>query len=582
MIFIFYTLPAINWRIYKGPVIIMYDTLFIGIQHIWLGISIFLLLLFSISRTGIFHDALTTKYFTIKHLLIFTTLFSVMSVCGTYWNVEAAGGIINFRAVGIMLGGFIGGPVTGTVTGIIAGLHRAFFIHTDASYIHGGLSILQGIAAGFLSGRLKTHHRQIWLWGFFYALLLEILFWAFFALLTWPQTIANPLGLFTLSMPILITNTIATVIFIGVLEASIYIKDAEKTKTTKNAFQTVNMILDSLREGFKDASLPKITEIITTALPSLTWTAIIYKNRIYTRTAYKNQADKNEGDAEIAILKLQKSLPAMPHVLTIPVTCRNEVVGYIVAAKNKDNTFTKMGIEFLHGVCRIVEAIYEHEKMKQEKNLLAEAEIRALQAQINPHFLYNTLNTISYYVRSDPETARKLMKYLSDYFRHSLNNPSKLIPLSEEIHVVDCYIQLERTRFSDRLNVSYHFPQDSLDTLQIPPLLLQPLVENAIIHGVLGKAEGGSIRIGLIEHKKYNKIYVTDTGVGIPKEKLKTLLMDHKKRDHIGLINVHQRLISMFGEKCGLHILSREGKGTVVFTNIPKIETTEEKNKEIP
>ena len=174
------------------------------------------------------------------------------------------------------------------------------------------------------------------------------------------------------------------------------------------------------------------------------------------------------------------------------------------------------------------------------------------------------------------------MKYLSDYFRHSLNNPSKLIPLSEEIHVVDCYIQLEQARFSDRLNVSYHFPQDSLDTLQIPPLLLQPLVENAIIHGVLGKAEGGSIRIGLIEHKKYNKIYVTDTGVGIPKEKLKTLLIDHKKRDHIGLINVHQRLISMFGEKCGLHILSREGKGTVVFTNIPKIETTKEKNKEIP
>lgn len=479
-----------------------------------------------------------------------------------------------------MLGGFIGGPITGTVTGIIAGLYRAFFIHTNASYIHGGLSILQGITAGFLSSRLKTHHRQIWLWGFFYALLLEILFWAFFALLTWPQTIANPLGLFTLSMPILITNTIATVIFIGVLEASIYIKDAEKTKTTKNAFQTVNMILDSLREGFKDASLPRITEIITTALPSLTWTAIIYKNRIYTRTAYKNQADKNEGDAEIAILKLQKSLPAMPHVLTIPITCRNEVVGYIVAAKNKDNTFTKMGIEFLHGVCRIVEAIYEHEKMKKEKNLLAEAEIRALQAQINPHFLYNTLNTISYYVQSDPETARKLIKYLSDYFHHSLNNPSKLIPLSEEIHVIDCYIQIQKARFGERINVDYYFPKNTMSILQIPPLLLQPLVENAVIHGVLRKSEGGKIKIGLIPHKKYNKIYVIDTGVGIPHQKMKSLLIERKSRDQIGLINIHQRLISIYGRKSGLHVLSKEGRGTIVFANIP-INSHRQINEEV-
>lgn len=147
----------------------------------------------------------------------------------------------------------------------------------------------------------------------------------------------------------------------------------------------------------------------------------------------------------------------MPHVLTLPVRWQNEIIGYIIAAKSKGDTFTKMGIEFLNGVCHIVEAIYEYEQMKEEKNLLAEAEIRALQAQINPHFLYNTLNTISFYVRSDPETARKLIKYLSDYFRHSLSNPSKFISLAEEMRVIDCYIQLERARFSDRLSITYDF-----------------------------------------------------------------------------------------------------------------------------
>ena len=218
--------------------------------------------------------------------------------------------------------------------------------------------------------------------------------------------------------------------------------------------------------------------------------------------------------------------------------------------------------------------------MKEEKNLLAEAEIRALQAQINPHFLYNTLNTISFYVRSNPETARKLIKYLSDYFRHSLNNPSKFISLAEEMRVIDCYIQLERARFSDRLSVTYDFSEDMLENLQIPPLLLQPLVENAVIHGVIKREEGGTVRVGLIEHKTYNKIYVIDTGVGISRRKLKTLLIDRKRRDHIGLINVHQRLVSIFGERCGLHILSKEGKGTIVFANVPKVEKTEGKDDE--
>ena len=102
---------------------------------------------------------------------------------------------------------------------------------------------------------------------------------------------------------------------------------------------------------------------------------------------------------------------------------------------------------------------------------------------------------------------------------------------------------------------------------------IQPLVENAIVHGIFKRPEGGRIKTGLIEHKDYFKVYVYDTGIGIPKSKLKKLLIDHKRRDHIGLINVHQRLLSLFGEKSGLHIVSRENKGTLVFTNIPKIES---------
>lgn len=236
-----------------------------------------------------------------------------------------------------------------------------------------------------------------------------------------------------------------------------------------------------------------------------------------------------------------------------------------------------LSVSFEHMVHRIQKLMAT---VRSEEINLRKTELKALQAQINPHFLYNTLNTISYYVRSDPETARRLIQYLSDYFRHSLNNPSKLIPLSEELHVIECYTELERARFGDRLQIEYDFPKDKLDDIMVPPLLLQPLVENAVIHGIFKRPEGGQIKAGLIEHDDHYKIYVYDTGVGIARAKRKRLLRDHKRRDHIGLINVHQRLISLFGERSGLHIISRKGRGTLVFTNIPKVTAEEEKAAE--
>lgn len=543
----------------------------IGVQHVWFGISIFLLLLLLVSRTLFFREAILAKQFSRRHLVLFIVIFSLMALCGSYWNVSAGGGIMNFRAVGIMLGGFIGGPIVGTIVGCIAGIHRALFFDTDAAFIHGGLSILQGIAAGYLANPLKSHHHNLWSWSFFYAGILEILFWLFFAFFTWPEAIAHPNDFFDLWLPIIITNTIAVSLFYMVLEFYTHQRDTEKSETTKTTFEAVNTLFSALHDGFNGFNVSKATEIVTASLPSLIWTAIIYKDQIYTRTAYKTEADRNQGDAEIAILQLQKSLPPMPHLTSLPICYKGETVGTLIAAKSKGENFTHMGNEFLSGICHLLEAIYEYDKMKEEENLLAEAEIRALQAQINPHFLYNTLNTISYYVRSDPDNARKLISYLSDYFRHSLSNPSKFIPLSEELHVIECYTELERARFGDRLSITYDFPKDKLEEIQVPPLLLQPLVENAVVHGIFKRPEGGRIKTGLIEHKDYFKVYVYDTG--IPKSKLKKLLIDHKRRDHIGLINVHQRLLSLFGEKSGLHIVSRENKGTLVFTNIPKIES---------
>lgn len=427
----------------------------IGAQYVWFGISIFLILLLLICRTTIVREAITARKITRRQSILFTVIFTLLTIVGTYWNMYVGiSGVLNFRAVGIILAGFVGGPIVGTVTGIIGGIHRAFFIDTDFAYIHGGLSILQGVAAGFLSSRLKEHHHQLWRWALLYSLILEILFWVFFAFFTYPASIENPDNYLGLSTIIILLCSAAIAIFYLVIDFFNRQRDTEKTETTKTTFDAVYTLFNTLHDGFNEANFSKAADLMVSSLPSLIWAAIAYNGEIYTKTHYPTEADKTQGEAEIAILKLQKTLPDLPHLMKLPIRYKDENIGYIIASKTKGETFTKLGVEFLHGIGQVLEAIYEYEKMKEEENLLAEAEIRALQAQINPHFLYNTLNTISYYVRSDPDTARKLIQYLSDYFRHSLNNPSKLIPLSEEIHVIECYTELQRARFGDRLLIS--------------------------------------------------------------------------------------------------------------------------------
>lgn len=545
------------------------DIAFNGVQYVWLGISIFLLFLLLLSRTDIFRNALVSQKYTKKEYFIFTSLFTILGLCGTYWNFPTPGGIMTFRAVAIILSGFIGGPIVGSITGLIVGINRMFILQTSTASISGSLSILQGIVAGFVSYYIKRQPENKWMWALLYSILIEIGYWTFYALLTWPYAYTNTFEFLALFLPIIITNIPAIALFMQVLESSAKNQDSKKTATTKTLFDSINRLIKTIQNKSDGLDLSNIPSVIISALPNLIWAAIIVNDRVFISTNYKLPKHRNQGNSETAILHLQKSLPSMHHLSQIRLSEKDKEICHILISNPSDLPLSKTDKEFLNGTARIIQLITAYSELKKEKFLLQEAEIRALQSQINPHFLYNTLNTINFYVHHNPDSAVKLIKYLSDYFRHSLNDPSNLISLSEEIHVINCYIEIQKARFGERINVDYHFPKNTITILQIPPLLLQPLVENSVIHGILKKSGGGKIKIGLIPHKKYNKIYVIDNGIGIPHQKMKSLLIDRKSRNHIGLINVHQRLISIYGEKSGLHILSKENHGTIVFANIP-------------
>lgn len=198
-------------------------------------------------------------------------------------------------------------------------------------------------------------------------------------------------------------------------------------------------------------------------------------------------------------------------------------------------------------------------------------EFAFLHAQIKPHFLYNSLNVISSLCRINPEKAREMILDLSDYMRYlfDTSKDNKIITLSQELECVKAYVRIEQSRFVDKLDVEYLIGNKK--DFRIPSLTIQPIVENAIVHGIRKKKEMGKIIIMVEEEEEFYNILVSDNGIGIEENKVENLLKDNwEKGSSIGINNVNNRLIKYYGQ--GINIESSIGKGTVVSFKIPREE----------
>ncbi|MFZ7103307.1 MAG: ATP-binding protein [Peptococcaceae bacterium] len=205
------------------------------------------------------------------------------------------------------------------------------------------------------------------------------------------------------------------------------------------------------------------------------------------------------------------------------------------------------------------------------KNALAGAlknEMAFLQSQIKPHFLYNALNSISSLCLSDGLKASALIDELSIYLRKCFRGFSdkSLIPLESELELVKVYLNIEKARFGERLEIEYDLDGDV--KCMIPPLVIQPLVENAVGHGLMKLPEGGRVKIAVYDHQDSILIKITDNGVGIPHDLLKELPEGNKLTKGVGMVNVQKRLLNIYGQ--GLNIESVYGKGTKISFKIPK------------
>ncbi|HTS76116.1 MAG TPA: sensor histidine kinase [Bryobacteraceae bacterium] len=203
-------------------------------------------------------------------------------------------------------------------------------------------------------------------------------------------------------------------------------------------------------------------------------------------------------------------------------------------------------------------------KVEQQQLHLNEARLAALSRQINPHFLFNTLNSVASLIRTNPEQARQVVYKLSKILRRLLRQQENLTPLGEELSFVEDYLAIEMVRFGDKLRFHKEIDPSTLDLL-VPSMLLQPLVENSIRHGLSNKVDGGTIRIRsrVVDHRL--QILVEDDGVGIAESKLATLF-----EQGIGVSNVNERLKVLFGDDYRMWIDSRLGEGTSTGIELPE------------
>ncbi|MCI8810230.1 MAG: sensor histidine kinase [Oscillibacter sp.] len=212
------------------------------------------------------------------------------------------------------------------------------------------------------------------------------------------------------------------------------------------------------------------------------------------------------------------------------------------------------------------------QEITQKQTSLRKTELALLQAQINPHFLYNTMDTIIWLIEADrPQAAVEMVSNLSNFFRHSLSRGEDIITLAEEERHVRSYLQIQQARYQDILDYTINIGP-ALQKTRVPKLTLQPLVENALYHGIKLKRGKGCISITSQVEGADVLIQITDDGAGMSEQRLAELnqAMETGKRVGFGLVTVHERLRLLFGAPYGLTLKSHQGEGTTVTVRIPR------------
>lgn len=260
--------------------------------------------------------------------------------------------------------------------------------------------------------------------------------------------------------------------------------------------------------------------------------------------------------------------PLKAAVIT-PLKFRGQVVGTFKLYRATQAPLPSYVARLAVGIAALLGIQMEMAELERQRQLVVRARLEALQAQIRPHFLFNVLNTIIMFSRTDPERSRELLVDLAQFFRRSLATRGNTNTLQDELEYIHIYLSLEQARFGDKLQVKMKI-DPRVTGASVPVLTLQPLVENAVVHGLAPKEGVGVVGIRVRQVGEHLHILIADNGIGMDRERQRRVFEEGFGNNMgLGLTNVNERLCSLYGPEYRLRIRSSPGVGTAIRLRIP-------------
>lgn len=495
--------------------------------------------------------------------------------------------IANTRVLTISVAGLIGGPVVGIGVGIVSGITRYLIGGVDA-YTYVISSTLIGLTSGYFGYHAMTNNRYPnVLTGVILGAIMEVI--QMICIIVFATNTEYALDIVKLiALPMIMINSLGVAIFLSIIISTIQQEQRMRAVQTHDVLNLANQTLPYFRAGLNEASATQAAQIIKD-LMKVSAVSITNKTDIL---AHVGAASDHHVPRKKIITDLSKQViksgeikeahnrheigcthPGCPleGAIVIPLYVHNEVTGTLKLYFTDSNKLTYVERRLAEGLANIFSSQIELGEIETQSKLLKDAEIKSLQAQVNPHFFFNAMNTISALIRVDSERARELLLNLSNFFRSNLQGAkSTSITIEKEIQQVEAYLALEQARFPERFNI--HFDIDeALKYAKVPPFIIQILVENAIKHAFHNRKSNNDVYVKVKEGQQTIEISVEDNGFGIPEE----------KRAHIGhnevsstsgtgsaLENLNKRLIGLYNSNARLNFTTSD-TGTKFYTSIP-------------
>lgn len=504
-----------------------------------------------------FRRVLTQSGFNMRDKVTLIVICGFFSAIGNWIGIPVMGSMANTRIVGPVVAGLIGGPIVGIGAGIIGAIPR---------YFMGGYtmpaSVLANVIAGLISGMVYNRYKFNRLdlktaiaTGLVAEIILKIL------VLAMSQPFAQAWELEKLiGIPTMVGNSIAVGMFIYIIQDVFKEQKKVQAQSIQQAMRMIQQTTQSLRDGLNPETATAIAAVLHMEMKA-DLVAVMDHHKIIAETPKAISCQQ---------LK-QVCFTTQCPIISAPIIVDNQHWGRLKICKRKQELYET---EFVQGIADFLGLLLTKYQLQEQKRLLVEAEYRMLKAQINPHFLFNTLGAVRALIRTNPDSARACIKDLSCLLRRALEHSEKMVSLQEEFALARAYLRLEQTRFGNRIQYQ-ELCDERLMYCRVPVFILQPLVENAIRHGLSPKAEGGILTIRVWQQHSQLFIEIEDNGVGIEAEKLIVLNQFNPAINYssqgsgIGLININQQLKLKFGLDYGLQIHSIVNQLTIVRANLP-------------